>query len=1196
MYLSRLELFGFKSFAQKTEIQFHDGITAIVGPNGCGKSNIVDAIRWVLGEQKAGVLRSDSMQNVIFNGTRNHKPLGMAEVSITIQNNRNVLPIEYSEVVITRRLFRSGESQYLLNNSVCRLKDILDLFMDTGVGPNAYSVIELNMVEKILNGRPEERRQIFEEAAGVTKYKLRRRAAFRKLEATEQDLIRLSDIISEVEKTVNSLRRQVLKARRYKDMSEELRQLELDYSAFHLAKIQKELGPLQENFKHMRRQREEVASQLAGEEAQIEEWQVQLLEVERQLNARRNDLNANSLRVQQKEEEILVSQERVKAAEQARVRARRDIEELQQRKETLDEEKEQLHQNLAEAEQKLKEVEAEFQKAQAALDEVKQRYTAKRQEGQKLEEARLLRLESIGDAQKEHEKLITQVEYIDRQLESFAQETKELQERQNRTEDKIRELEAQKQNLQDALFEIDESRAVIDREIERIRHEIENQRNRVLDMKGQIQARRERAGLLRKFVETYEDYPEGVRHLLLENRLGDDCHGTVGDLISVDDAYRKAIEVALGEAAVALVVQGSEQAVQAIELLKTEGKGAVTFLPLERIRQNGEADQPLLETVKSHPGLVGRAADLVNVSETFRPALQTLLRHVLIARDLNAAMDIASRLSDSRVAVVTLNGEVAYSWGAIRGGDSEEAEASLVGRKAIIESLENEIRNLESELTELQDQLHSNEQRLKELQEKNRALEEDKQKKVRLLQDAEVALGEARVEQQRSEERIETIRQESAALKEQKSELVARLDELRPQFEQFEIQKQEIEADYAAYQQALEALEVELREAEERVQTIHLELATRKAEMRNDQQALERLLKTEREIEETIKRREEEIRNAEEVIETLNERIAELRDLLQDDFAERKELEEVIAEIEREYQQRKEQLEERDKALRKVRAERDEISERVHEMELRISKLQMDEKNLLDHIREAYEIDLKTHPVPDEIDLDKASQRINELKQKLRTMGPVNMLALKDYETEKERLDFLLSQKEDLLKAEENLKETIRVINNTAYERFSSVFSKVRENFIQVFKSFFENGSADLRMDGDDPLEAEIVIEANPKGKKVGSLALLSGGEKALTAISLLFALYLVKPSPFCILDEVDAPLDDANIRRFTGALKKFSDRTQFIVVTHNKLTMSAANQLYGITMEEPGISKVVSVKFEGQTEEAQEKAEGANI
>ncbi|MDQ7053082.1 MAG: hypothetical protein Q9P14_09385 [candidate division KSB1 bacterium] len=670
-----------------------------------------------------------------------------------------------------------------------------------------------------------------------------------------------------------------------------------------------------------------------------------------------------------------------------------------------------MHQNLAEAEQKLKEVEAEFQKAQAALDEVKQRYTARRQEGQKLEEARLQRLESIGDAQKEHEKLITQIEYIDRQLESFAEEAQNLQERQNRTEDKIRELETQKQNLQDALFEIDESRAVIERDIERIRNDIEAQRTRVLDVKGQIQSRRDRANLLRKFVETYEDYPEGVRHLLLEKRLGDDCHGTVGDLIGVDDAYRKAIEVALGEAAVALVVQGSEQAVQAIELLKTEGKGAVTFLPLERIRQNGEADRPLLEAVQSHPGFVGRAADLVTVSEAFRPVLQTLLRHVFVARDLNAAMDIASRLPDSHVAVVTLNGEVAYSWGAIRGGDSEEAEASLVGRKAIIESLENEITDLENDLTELQDQLRSNEQRLKELQEQNRALEGEKQKKARLLQDAEVALGEARVEKQRSEERLEAIRGESDILREQKEEFAAKLDELQPLFEQFEAKKQEIEADYAAYRNDLEALEAELRQAEDRVQKMHLELATRKAEMRNDQQTLERVLKTEREIEETIRRREEEIRNAEEIIGTLNERIAELRDLLQDDFAERKELEEVIAEIEREYRQRKEHLEERDKALRKVRAERDEISERVHEMELRISKLQMDETNLLDHIREAYEVNLKEHPAPEQIDVEWAGQRINELKQKIRTMGPVNMLALKDYETEKERLDFCCRRK-----------------------------------------------------------------------------------------------------------------------------------------------------------------------------------------
>lgn len=1182
MYLTRLDLFGFKSFARKTEIHFHDGITAIVGPNGCGKSNIVDAIRWVLGEQKAGTLRSESMQNVIFNGTRTHKPLGMAEVSITIQNNRGVLPIEYSEVTITRRLFRSGESQYLLNNSVCRLKDILDLFMDTGVGPNAYSVIELNMVEKILNGRPEERRQIFEEAAGVTKYKLRRKAAFRKLEATEQDLIRLTDIISEVEKTVNSLRRQVARAQRYKGYTDELQQLELDYSAYHLARIRSELQPLTASFTEVRKQREEISSQLAGEEAQIEKKQLEILEIERQLNARRNDLHANTRRIQEKEEEILVSQERVKAAEQARERAKRDIVELERRLTALQEEKESLHTAVAEAEARLAEVEKRLQQARGRLSDIQSGYAEKRGKAEDLERERLKTFERLSELREKQERLNAQMEYVQQQRELLKQEATELQEKAKTAASRLHELQVEKATLVEEQSGVVEAANRAAGHVEALRKSIETARQEHLELQSRLRHLRDRADMLRRFMETYEDYPEGVKYLLQENLVDRRRSGVVGELLQVDDRYRKAIETALGEAAVALVVEQADEALKAIEHLKHSGKGAVTFLPLEQV--NGQpAAAAVAAGLEKIDGFEGRALDLIQAPAEVRRAAEVLLDQVYVARDLASAMEVAKRLREVRAAVVTLDGEIAYSWGALRGGESEASEASLVGRRAVVEALDQEISEMETGLEKSQQNLAGLQEQMQEKESRLQELEGQKSELTRRLQQVEVAIERATVEQQQARQRLEETSEKIAFLDERLSALQHDSDALAPLFADLEAQRQSIESRYAGYRAELESIETELKQAEEEVQGIHLEFATRQAELRNDQQTLERLLRTEQDLQTTLKRRHDEVTMASETIDSLSGRIRELREELQDDFAERKELEDVISEIEREYQARKEDIEQRDRALRKARAARDQVSDQVHDMELRISKLQMQEKNLIDHIRETYDVDLAKHPAPESLEEQAVSQRINELKQKIRAIGPVNMLALKDYETEKERLDFLLSQKEDLLKAEANLKETIRVINKTAYERFNQVFSRVRENFIQVFQSFFENGSADLRLQGDDPLEAEIIIEANPKGRKLGSLALLSGGEKALTAISLLFALYLVKPSPFCILDEVDAPLDDTNVRRFTSALKKFSDNTQFIIVTHNKLTMQAANQLYGITMEEPGISKVVSVKFEGQ-------------
>jgi len=1192
VYISQLDLFGFKSFAKKTSIQFHDGVTAIVGPNGCGKTNIVDAMRWVLGEQKAGVLRSESMQNVIFNGTRTQKPLGMAEVSLTIQNNRNILPIEYSEVVVTRRLFRSGESQYLLNNTQCRLKDIMDLFMDTGMGPNAYSVIELSMVDKILNGKPDERRQIFEEAAGVTKYKIRRKAAFRKLEATEQDLIRLSDILSEVEKKTNSLRRQVSKAKRYQNLTEELRALELDYSAYQLQQIRAELQPLSENFKTLQAEREQVSSHLAGEEAQIEEWQLQLLEIERQLNARRQDLAANSQRIQRKEEDILVSQERVKAAKSAQARATQDIEEQNVRLKLLAEEKEQLQQRITGAEEELACLQEQLSQAEAALKSAQERYRARRRQGQDIEQARLRQMEEMGEISKEEERLVTRIEYASRELQARQEEAATLGGQIRATEQKIDELATQRQILLEEIEELDEALAVLQRDQGLVRSSLESGREQLLELQGQLRNRQDRAALLRRFVDTYEDYPESVRYILTENVLPGGFDGTLGDMITVDDRYRKAIEVALGEAVVALVVQDADGALQAIRHLQSTDRGAAMFVPLDSL---AAANPPALagESLPATAG-VERASGLVQVTPQVRPVIEALLGHVFVAENLAEANRFARQLAGKNAAVVTLGGEIVYSWGGMRGGDSGESEAGLVGRKAIIEALDAEIGGLKEKIAGQEQALAEQETRLETLLAQQQQTEQTRGQKLKSLHAAEIALGEARVGLQRSRERQLTIEEEKQALQEQVAEFDAAMQVLHPNLEQFRVKRQEIETEYAAFQEALQEIEADLKQKEEQAQKMHLEFVTRQADVRNARQSIERIDRSVQEVGETIRRREGEIQTAGEDIERLTRRIESLREELQDDFAERKEFEEVIDAIDKQYLDRKEEIEHKEKALKSVRSRRDELAERLHRMELKISELQMHRGNLLEHIQEEYETKLEEYPVPESMESDAAAARITEIKQKLRSIGPVNLLALKDYETEKQRLDFLSSQKDDLLKAESNLKETIRVINSTAYERFTSVFSQVRENFIQVFRSFFENGNADLRLQGSDPLEDEIVIEASPKGKKLGSLALLSGGEKTLTAISLLFAIYLVKPSPFCILDEVDAPLDDANIRRFNHALEKFSDNTQFIVVTHNKLTMNASQQLYGVTMEEPGVSKVVSVRFEDiEDEKKQAQAAG---
>lgn len=1178
MYLSRLEVLGFKSFARKTNIDFHDGMTAIVGPNGCGKSNVVDAIRWVLGEQRAGLLRSENMQNVIFNGTRTQKPLGMAEVSLTIQNSRSVLPIEYSEVVITRRLFRSGESQYLLNQSPCRLKDIVDLFLDTGMGSNAYSVIELSMVEKILNGKPEERRQIFEEAAGVTKYKIRRKAAFRKLEATEQDLIRLSDIISEVEKTTNSLRRQVNKATRYRDLSQELRQLELDYSAFNLTKIQQELEPLHVKLQESVAQREQISSELATKEAEVENKHVQILELEQQLNARGAVLSANQQRIREKEEEILVCKERINALKTARERATREIDELANKAEEILKEKSEVSAKLDNMRSQLQQTDTALNDARTELGEAQAGFTKKRSEGKELETARLHQIEEMALSQKNEERLRTHLEHANEREKVIESECSQIDSQIRELTEKVSELQTQKQVLQEQEEEREEEISLKTRDLDMVKENIEQSKANILKLQGEITSRRDRAGLLHKVLETYEDYPEGVRYLMLEDALPKGFYGTLSDLLEVDEKFQKAIEVALGDASVAVIVDGALNAVQAIDKLKTEKKGAVTFLPIDNFGGNGEISK---EVVNSELGVIGWATDLVKVRPEFREIAAGLLSKTLVVEEITTALEIAPRFKGKQVSIVTLEGEIVYAWGALRGGHSGDTTANMLGRKDLFEKLTDEIAKLEHDLSEEHKQLENQKNRVKTFLSDLQALQEKKEKTATLLRNVEIAYGQSDAELKRLDQNKIELDEEKETLAEQTAELQKEFSAIQPSIDNYLEKKHSMETEYDNFQHALGELEVLLKEKEAKTQSIHVDFVRIQADVTGCEQDLNRLDRTDREVQAGIVRRKEEIQTALNQTEEIENRINELREVLQDDFAERKELEEILEEVNQRHRLIKEEIDVQEKALKSVRTKRDELSDALHGMELRNSELKMNMANLVEQMHENYEVDLKNHPAPEKIDEAASVNRINDLKQKIRAMGPVNMLALKDFETEKERLDFLLAQKADLLEAEDNLKETIRVINNNAYERFNIVFSKVRENFIQVFKSFFENGAADLRLADEDPLEAEIIIEASPKGKKLGSLALLSGGEKTLTAISLLFAIYLVKPSPFCVLDEVDAPLDDANIGRFTKALEKFSDNTQFIVVTHNKLTMNAARQLYGITMEEPGVSKIVSVQFE---------------
>ncbi len=1177
MHLEKLKIFGFKSFAKKTEIKLLRGITAIVGPNGCGKSNVVDAIRWVLGEQKAGTLRSDRMESVIFNGSKNIKPLGMSEVSLVIQNSDGVLPVEYSEVVLTRRLFRSGESQYLLNNNPCRLKDINDLLMDTGLAPDAYSVIELSMVEQILNGKPEDRRRIFEEAVGLTKYKQRRKLTFRKLDATEQDLTRLADIIGEVRSKVNSLHRQVRRAQRYQTLSEKLSESEIRVATHDFSQIYDELGPLNEKFEESTRSRESLSSQISFKEAEIETIQTDLIDVEDHLRSSQSKLNDTNETIHKREEEILLSRERLKSLAENKTRIHNEVETLKQRitirKEQLEETQEQKSTTTAE----ITKSQQEYEKEKLILDEFDEKINEKKILAREAEQAILALMQSISEQQKNMERFKAQLDNLETRKNTINQEKENLLQKIEADEDAAKELRRTLAKFLARRDGLTETQSELEIQSENLQQEIEDLKNNILHKNNQIESVQQRIAFLKDLLESYADYPEGVKYLMVNQGAEKGFQYAFADILKVDDVYRKAIEAALGDSAAYLLVSDEQTAYLGVDTLKQTKQGVVTFLPVDKLSPR---DRTI--NLNKEPGIIGWANEIVNCDSKYTPAVQILLGNYLIVEDLAAARKLTPKVRDHNVQIVTIGGEIVFNWGAIRGGKKETDSESLIGRQDQLKKLKEKNEKLYSELEKAE----------KLLKDKEIARSENTRKKAEtaqlvknLLEDitnnqVEISQTDYRIQQAKG--RISTFDEELKQVSANRGTLQDQIGEIEPELQGHSEKQATMNDKVNVFQLEMEEQEQKRTVQADKVNHLNLKIVEITGNERSLDQAFEQTENLIQEHETTIENRQKDLIDNENQKEQLDGRIDELGETLSGDYSIKEKFEADVEGFTEKSKGIRENVEKRNKETNILRKERETVADALHQVELRISELRIKADNLYRRLAEEYDWELKREKVDPDYDRSVDEAEIEKMRERIKRLGPVNLLALKEYEKEKERLDFLEKQQEDLITAEQNLKETIEHINKTAQDKFDSLFNEIRLNFIKVFKGFFQNGEADLVIeDNDDPLEANIEIKASPKGKRMESLTLLSGGEKALTAISLLFGIYLVKPSPVCILDEVDAPLDDNNVKRFINALKQFSKSTQFLMVTHNKITMKSAGALYGITMEETGVSKVVSVKLE---------------
>jgi chromosome segregation protein len=1175
MYLSKLEIFGFKSFANRVELAFDNGISAIVGPNGCGKTNIVDAIRWVLGEQRYSALRSEKMEDVIFNGTKTRKALGVAEASLVIENTKGILPSEYTQVTVGRRVYRSGESEYLLNKVPCRLKDILDLFMDTGMGADAYSVIELKMIEVILSDRTDERRRLFEEAAGVTKYKHRRKAAYRKLESVQGDLVRVNDIISEVQKAVNALERQAKKAEQHRDIHSRLQVLEVDLLEREYAQVLERSAPLEQRLKSLREDSSKIDVDLEQEESRLENLRSQLRESENSLAEGQREANQQREAIYRIEEQNAVAAEQVKALRSNVERFGREEDELRLEISRLEQERISLESRMSQLREGEASALAELTAGQAALAEFENGLASRKQAHQKLNDQTIALVEEIAERQSEEDRRKGRIEDLDARIERARAESESYGQEIGKLDERIAEMTAQDRQLRRQFSEAEVRTYEAEGRRKELADKAERAKDRAAAIRNEIAQGSSRVDFLKGLIESHEGIPEGVRYLAETDRWKPSRNLTVADVIHAEEEHRAALEAALGEFAGLIVVENAEEADRGIALLTQEQRGKATFVSLDRIPR-------IVSRVRlpKVPGIIGWAADFARYDRQYAPLFKYILDRILIVENAGVAAAVSARLAGVRC--VTLAGEFRAAAGIMRGGSRRADEGGLIGKRQQIE-------DLQKKLKELQDALSKAEQEGRERLTEHDAID------LKALTDAvkgiekemhgvEMRIAQIAFEKKRAEEIIAKNEEEAKALLDETDNLQRQIAGDAPALEALRSRKADIERSVEMAMTELESLAREGSERSRLVSDLSVAAVTARGELQNAQNETKRRDDAADAAGADIEKRRLDALAAGQEIERVEASVIENARTLEH-------LRVVLTEIEernRKSAENADRLREETHAieltLKDRRRSHDDSLHTVHEHDLKLADLNARADHLRTRAREEFDLTLSQKSYPDEEFVDFAALReeIQMLREKIKSLGNINFAAFEEYTTEKTRLDFLVTQRNDLLEAEKTLLATIEEINTTAQKKFLDTFALIRSNFIETFKSLFDPGDeCDLKLEeGVDPLEAQVEIVAKPRGKRPTSIDLLSGGEKTLTATALLFAIYLVKPSPFCILDEVDAPLDDANIDRFTRILRKFSDNTQFIVVTHNKRTMEAAGALYGVTMEEEGVSKLVTVRF----------------
>ena len=1181
MYLKRLEMQGFKSFPDKTVLEFMPGITTVIGPNGSGKSNISDSIRWVLGEQSIKSLRGSKSEDIIFAGTQNRKSLGFAEVSIVIDNSDGKLPIEFSEVVVTRRIFRNGESGYFINKTPCRLKDVLELFMDTGIGKDGYSIIGQGKIDEILSNKSEERRNIFEEAAGIVKYRVRKNESEKRLEQTKLNLLRINDILSEIETNIDLLKTQSEKAKKYLSLREELKSIEIGLFLYNIDNYKLNLDEIVKNIDIINSNRTDEEARMSVLQNLKENLKIELEEIMSKIEQTQNLAFESEKKIEQINSEINVQTERISNNKQNYERYLKEIEDLQKRNEEITEEKEnriQKKDNLMSNREKfvheLEEKENKIKELSDKLTEEEKNIEDKKKQVEEDTEDKYKNKEAINIIEINNQNLQKRQKTVENEIQDTISKLDEKRMLKSDILTTFNEKEAKREEYKEKLAKIKTKK-------EEATSKIKEYEDRLNTLSSTLRIKDSKQKFLSEMEKEKEGYSRAVKAILLEceknSQLNKGVKGVLANLISVPEKYQTAIETVLGATLQNIVTDTEEDAKKLIEYLRQNSLGRASFLPISSVKGK-KVDRLIKNNLE---GVIGIASDLIKTDKKYEGIILNLLGRTVIVNNMDTAIILARQNSYS-FRIVTLKGDIINSSGAISGGSNSQKTTSIIGRTNQIKELEKEIDDLNKQIEQISKEKEKYEQSIESLLKEVETLEQTSQEieieyatekqKLELLEETIQSL-ETKLDELRSEtkEIDETIRINFEKKKELEQTILAldqEITELTEKIKVFAEQNKEkqkyiddLNFDITNLRISVSSFDESSNSLEEILERIEKELQTNITSIENKTKQNENIVKENQELKVSIEEAQEKIKQTKLDVSTSSD---------------------VVENLKKEKISKNEHIRKTEEDIEEKYAIIEEIKNQANKLEVKKSKLDVELEQIINKMWEDYEVtpnNVGEYKKPNNV--QETTKQVKTLREQIKDLGSINIDSIEEYKQTKERYDYMCEQRLDLENSSSKLKKVIQDMTKIMKEQFETQFKVINKNFGEVFKELFGGGKAELKLtDEEDILNSGIEIEVQPPGKKLQNMSLLSGGERAFTAIALLFAILKINPAPFCVLDEIEAALDDVNVYRFADYLKKFATETQFLVITHRKGTMEAADTVYGITMEERGISKLLSMNL----------------